>query len=289
MTSEFFGLVPVLTTPAGNTLTAFNGQEAGIKVASFYLDALLMKPGFEMLSHLSNLATYVGWDGQIVLNASSLTLGVDGLYTLRSHYDGSVSHYSPEDILALMVRLKPNGVILPEGMWQNNEALCQSLPEAIFPYISVAALHDVSEIKRPHGIYVSDENMALSSKTLLQRLNQYKDRPCYISGDLSLDVMIDLAKHNAKLIESDRPAKDACLGHVYSSEGDISIQNKVCSLQFSLIDESCDCPTCTQQFTRAYLHHLFEHTPLLCQRLLVQHNVHYCQQALGLERHAFQG
>ena len=93
--------------------------------------------------------------------------------------------------------------------------------------------------------------------------------------------MQDLIKAGVQIVESDKPASDACSGVVYSSEGDISILDATFEMQFEPIDAGCECPTCSQQFTRAYLHHLLQHTPLLCQRLLVQHNVHYCQMQLG--------
>ena len=41
--------------------------------------------------------------------------------------------------------------------------------------------------------------------------------------------------------------------------------------------ENCSCETCSQGFTRAYFHHLLQHTPLLAQRFLVIHNVFFTQ------------
>jgi queuine tRNA-ribosyltransferase len=78
---------------------------------------------------------------------------------------------------------------------------------------------------------------------------------------------------------SDQPARDACDGIVYGKNGNIDIKATECRLDFRMIDETCQCPTCHQSFTRAYLHHLLEHTPLLCQRLLIQHNVHFLTMA----------
>lgn len=76
-------------------------------------------------------------------------------------------------------------------------------------------------------------------------------------------------------IESNQPAEDACSGILYTREGNINIENSDMALQFSPIDADCSCPTCKQNLTRAYLHHLLANTPLLAQRFLIMHNVHW--------------
>lgn len=280
MKDESLGIIPVVTTEAGSCITGANWQEAGVRAASFYLTALLMKPGFAFLKTLPDLATYVGWHDTLVLNASLLKMAADGRYTLRSDYDGGRSHYSVEDILTLIASLQPTIAILPQGMSQKNETHWESLPEAIFPFFPAIDLPDCSETARPYGVYLAYDKASSSPSELLQQLDKYNDIPCYVAGDLSLPLMLDLVRKGAKFIESDIPASDACAGNVYSSEGLISLQTNACTMRFEAIDKNCKCPVCSQNFTQAYLHHLLEHTPLLCQRYLVQHNVHYCQAAI---------
>lgn len=275
------GMTPILTTPAGCCLTTENWQEAGITVASFYLTSLLMKPGYDFLKTLPSLAAYVNWHECLVLNASLPTPNKDGLYVIRSHYDGSSTSFSSENILELIQILQPTMVILPSGLWKKHPQICESLPEKILPFLPVMDSPKHLEIKRPYGVYFSQDKKISSSSALLEQITQYKDVPCYIAGDLDLPLMIDLINHGAQFVESDRPASDACLGKIYSEEGEISIQDSAWTMQFDLLDAHCQCPTCNQQFTRAYLHHLLEHTPLLCQRLLVQHNIYFAQSILS--------
>ena len=72
---------------------------------------------------------------------------------------------------------------------------------------------------------------------------------------------------------SDQPAYDALQGLVYQGARCFSITAPDERLNDELIDNHCQCETCSQGFTRAYLHHLYTQTPLLCQRFLIQHNV----------------
>ena len=76
---------------------------------------------------------------------------------------------------------------------------------------------------------------------------------------------------------TNQPAQDGFEGLVYSIEQgqqcNISLLDSSMSHDFKLINPNCSCPTCSQGLTRAYLHYLFQSTPLLCQRYLIMHNV----------------
>ena len=248
---------------------------------SYALEALLMKPGYDFLTSLSDLASYVGWSENLVLNATLPEIDSEGFYRLCSPYDGRRIKYTGYDIVQLIAGLKPQWVVMPPNIWRTQEKLCQSLPDNVFPFYCVGDLP--REETRPHGVHLHhDENTPTSF--LVEQLEHYKARPCYITGDLNLSSMANLFRHGAYMVESDKPANDAMLGEVYCSDGVVSLQEAQYSQQFRLIDESCTCPTCTQGFTRAYLHHLLEHTPLLCQRFLVQHNAYYSQRVLRLAK-----
>ena len=259
--------IPTLTTEAGRCLTVENWQDVGISMAAYDLTALLMKPGFELLSALPDLATYVGWQGDVVLNATLPDISKDEVYTLRSEYDGSRSRYSQADILMLIGQLKPQMVILPDGIdgWQ-------SLSDTILPLFSPANLPKQAE--RSFGVYFSYDATA-SFSTLKQRIQRCEGLPCYVGGELTLALMQELADLGVQYLSSDVPARDASEGWVYSQGEVISLTDNAYRMDFSVIDEQCPCPTCKQQLTRAYLHHLLAHTPLLCQRFLIQHNVYH--------------
>jgi queuine/archaeosine tRNA-ribosyltransferase len=73
---------------------------------------------------------------------------------------------------------------------------------------------------------------------------------------------------------NNQPAEDALKGQLYTSENThFLIQDKSNTENFKTLDASCQCPACTSNLTRAYFHHLYAHTPLLCHRWLVMHNL----------------
>lgn len=257
--------IPVLTTEAGRCLTVDNWQEVGINIAAYDLTSLLMKPGIELLTTLPNLAIYTGWLKDIVLNAVMPEIDQDGEYPLRSEYDGSRTRYTPEDLLALIARLKPQLVLLPEGMHSG----WQSLPNSILPFFSTDDLPKHTD--RMHGVYfIYSSNTPFS--TLVEQIQEHAGRPCYVGGELSVPLIQALVNMGVQYLSSDLPAHDGYQGLVYYKKEQISLKDETYRLDFNVIDEQCPCPTCKQQLTRSYLHHLLAHTPLLCQRFLIQHN-----------------
>jgi len=270
--------LPLLTTVAGSCLTGANWQEAGVDVASCQLASLLLKPGYVFLKQLANLGAYCDWPQRIALNAS-MPASKEGVYTLRSPYDGSKIRPTVDEILELVAHLQPQLVILPADVLQLNATSWKTLPDSVLPFFAAEALPPSSE-PRAYGVYFNYQPTT-SLASFMQAVSPYLHCPIYVAGDLSLASMQALINLGVGYVESDCPAADACQGHVYSGGGVMPLQDTDYATQFTVIDEDCRCPTCSQQFTRAYLHHLLHHTPLLCQRFLIQHNVYFTRSLIG--------
>ncbi|WP_019218200.1 tRNA-guanine transglycosylase [Legionella tunisiensis] len=271
------GLTPVLTTEAGNCLTVANWQEVGIKAGVYYLDALLMKPGIAYLKKFAPLSNYTGWQGITVLNAS-LSTAKNGVYSLRSCYDGSRIDIDQNELLSLIGLLQPDRVALPYRLFNGSTLNAwQTLAKTSVLFASVDE-HSPTYPDWLPGRYIHYGCTKLFSD-FIQELRQYADSPLYLAGEFESEQLQELAGYNVWHVESDKPARDAMRGRVYSQEGVIDILDSRQAEDYRPI-ANCSCPTCQQLFTRAYLHHLIMHTPLLCQRFLIQHNVHYYQQML---------
>lgn len=263
-------LVPIITSAAGSCLTSANWQQAGIKTVAVYLDALLVKPGLSLLQTLPSLNHYIAWPGTIVLNATLLAINNQGLYHLRSSYDGSHISIDELTLFALVQHLKPNYVILPEESSKHYEELWQHLPSTIIPLFATnSCLMPLKSLN-----YYQHFSSALIFEGSTQAITPY------LLGDLKIEQFATLPIISGLLLESNQPAQDALEGKIYSVDGLFNLLEELFQQQFIPLSADCACSTCQQNFTRAYLHHLLQHTPLLCQRLLIQHNVHYCYRHL---------
>jgi len=113
--------------------------------------------------------------------------------------------------------------------------------------------------------------LRFEQEEILELIDQLK--PDYVA--LPSGILPKLLEHDETVYSAgDKPGQDALQGLIYTSnkEKRYLITDKSCALSFYKMDENCACPACADGFTRAYFHHLYQHTPLLCQRWLVMHN-----------------
>lgn len=269
--------VPVLTSESGLCLTADNWHEAQINAAVYYLDALLLKPGLTVLKTLENLAGYVNWSGELIINASKLKANKLGEIHLKSSYDGSKISLDHKQLIDLINHLKPQRIILPEDILKHYPQLWDELDPKIFVYLSVKN-SSVASFERAHGLYFQFENNWTS---LVEQLEHNKTHSCYVQGPLDLTQIKSLARLGIAYIESDLPCELAYSAVVYAEDGVLDLKDGTHALAFADLSEQCQCATCTAKLTRAYLHHLYAHTPLLAQRFLIHHNAYFIQKALA--------
>lgn len=259
--------IPVLTSEAGLCLTAENWREANVTTGSYSLESLLHKPGIELLKKITDLRQYLGWSGSLILNAMSLVANREGIYTLKSPYDGSKTKLSAVELNELIQHLKPDAVVLPKSMVNDCPQIWDGWTDSILPFIHADDLR-FHEVVHAHGVYFN-----YVDESTIAQLEQWSHLPRYVTGSLNAELIQALRAKGISLIETDEPAKAAFAGQVYSQNGVVDLTSTSTAMQFATIDPDCVCPSCSQKFTKAYFHHLLQHTPLLCQRFLIQHNV----------------
>ena len=271
--------IPIGTSPAGLCLTAANWQEVGVNTIAFYLDSLLVKPGYALLKQIQDFSQYMGWSGTVILNASKLVANKEGVFTLTSPFDGSKLKLTYFQLIEIIQHINPKAVLLPPKTLQQFPEVWDNWSDSITPFIAAEDLLK-QELSRAHGVYINLANSSPSDIDI-DHLQKWSPLPRYITGPIGLDVIQHLINEGIEWIESDEPAAAAMQGRVYSPRGLINLVDDATEKQFETIDAKCTCPTCAQQLTQAYLHHLFLHTPLLCQRFLIQHNVFYANKNKG--------
>ncbi len=265
--------IPIMTSGAGLCLTAANWEEVKITSIALYLDSLLLKPGYDLLMKTPDLSQYMGWSGLSILNTTQLIANKEGIFTLTSPYDGSKLKLTYLQLLEIILHLKPNAVLLPKKTVQEFPNIWDDWNESITPFVAVDDLLK-QELHRTHGVHFHWDN-SFSDDTFFHQMKRWSHLPRYVTGNLSLEFMKRLKNEGIEFLESDHPAAAGMQGKVFSQKGESDLTEVATAMQFEPIDKECTCPTCTQQLTKAYLHHLFLHTPLLCQRFLIQHNVYY--------------
>lgn len=246
--SLVINVIPRFTTAAGSSLTMANWSELGIENGSFCLASLCIRPGPQVLMSFKHLRHYCAWPGKIILNLLALLAAEtsSGYFKLRSPYDGSYLTISKKEVMQLLEHLQPDYVVFPDSQWLSE-----------FSQGSVANWQSIVVGKNQLFFYWIDD----CSQPIPNFLQD-------TSGVIWL--------------ETDRPAKDALNGIGYQAAEKINILDTIYSEDFTSLAAGCVCPTCQQGFTKAYLHHLLQNTPLLAQRFLIAHNISIMRQTFCL-------
>lgn len=254
--------VPVMTTPAGCSLTKENWEALGIRTFSFPLEDLLIKPGLSVLYQVNNLRHYVGLEGQLVLNARNLCSAKNAIYKIHSKYDGQVIQISQSELLDLINHLSPD-ILIPPSDW-SEELL------SLEPSISLYGMTVKEPAEKKAVVY-----------ELLPIKGENQQKILYTFEMLTLENVEDFRSLNKIYVETNLPAHNAFQGLISTKSREIIITDQSMATDYRMLDENCDCPPCQQKLTRAYLHHLYSHTPLLCQRLLILHNAYFIKNYLN--------
>lgn len=105
------------------------------------------------------------------------------------------------------------------------------------------------------------------------------DRPRYLMGVGTPADIVEAVRCGVDMFDCVMPTRNARNGHYFTSTGVVKIKNAANRFDESPLDAECDCYTC-QNFSRAYLHHLFKCGEMLSAQLGTIHNLRYYQNLM---------
>lgn len=98
-----------------------------------------------------------------------------------------------------------------------------------------------------------------------------EDKPRHMLGISEPDDIFACIENGADTFDCVSPARVARNGALYTSRGRVNITRAEYARDFTSFDRECDCYTC-QNYTSAYLHHLFRAGEMLGKTLATIHN-----------------
>lgn len=113
------------------------------------------------------------------------------------------------------------------------------------------------------------------------------DKPRYIMGVGTPENLVELVDMGCDMFDCVMPSRNARNGQLFTSTGTINIYNAKFKMDKRPIDEACNCYTC-QNYSRAYLRHLYKSRELLSYRLNTIHNLYYYLDLMAKIRHAIE-
>ena len=101
-----------------------------------------------------------------------------------------------------------------------------------------------------------------------------EDKPRYLMGVGTPGNILEAVSRGVDLFDCVMPSRNARHGQLFTKKGIINVNNAKYERDDSPIDDTCDCPAC-QNYSRAYLRHLFKSSEILGMRLAVIHNLYF--------------
>ncbi|MDT4843639.1 Queuine tRNA-ribosyltransferase [compost metagenome] len=98
-----------------------------------------------------------------------------------------------------------------------------------------------------------------------------ENKPRHMLGISEPDDIFDCIENGADTFDCVSPARVGRNGALYLPTGRVNITNRRFRDDFTPLNAECDCYTC-QNYTRAYLHHLFKAGEMLASTLATIHN-----------------
>lgn len=122
------------------------------------------------------------------------------------------------------------------------------------------------------GVFTAD-GMAEMLQTVNSILPENKPRHLLGMGQEPIDLFVGV-ENGCDTFDCVAPTRMARNGSLYTMDGRINIKNAKYKDDFTSLMPECDCELC-QNYTRAYLHHLFRTDEITAKVLASIHNEHF--------------
>ncbi len=312
--------MPVGTAATVKAMTPDAVRTTGAEVVLGNTYHLMLRPSAERVAALGGLHKFMNWPGPILTDsggyqvmslAQRRTLTEDGV-TFRSHIDGAEYHLTPErsmeiqhlldatitmaldectkwpvekDAAAESMHLSMRWAARSKVGFQERDgyALFGISQGSVFEDLreeSCAALTEIGfDGYAVGGLAVGEGQTEMFRALDFTTPHLPADRPRYLMGVGRPGDIVGAVARGIDMFDCVLPTRSGRTGKAFTRAGELNIRNAKHADADIPIDDACACPTC-QQFSRAYLNHLFKAEEILGPVLLTWHNLHYYQDLM---------
>ncbi len=317
--------MPVGTRATVKSMSPLDLTTMGAQIILGNTYHLHLRPTSELIRDMGGLHKFMNWDlpiltdsgGFQVFSLASLRKITDEGVEFRSHIDGSRCYISPEISMEIQMNLGSD-IIMAFDECPPHPCTADELKKAMDRTYEWLKRCDKS-MTRKQSLLFGIVQGGLDQKAREYSIEQVTsvDLPGYALGGYSvgepIHLMHEMLPNVAPLLPKNKPrylmgvgkpqdlilAIDAgvdmfdCVlptrvarnGTLFTSAGPISIKKREFIKDSRPLDEDCSCYTC-QNFSMAYLRHLYTTGELLGYRLNTLHNLHFYVQLMKEAREA---
>ena len=159
----------------------------------------------------------------------------------------------------------------------------------VYPDIRVAHMQKIAALDLDGyaigGLAVGEETPVMYEIIEAVEPHMPQNKIRYLMGVGTPSNIIEGVARGVDLFDCVMPARNARHGKLFTWGGTLNIKNEKYKLDPLPIDPECHCPVC-QNYSRAYLRHLFKAGEMLAMRLAVMHNLYFYNHLMQEIRNA---
>ncbi|MCX6032610.1 MAG: tRNA guanosine(34) transglycosylase Tgt [Chloroflexi bacterium] len=304
---------PVGTQATVKTLTPRDLAEVGATLVLANTYHLYLRPGTALVADFGGLHNFMGWPGPLLTDSGGFQvfslaqwrkLDADGV-TFRSHIDGSLHRFTPENAVAAQEALGADIIMCldecpdPLDHGYNEEALrrthawaerCRAAQRradqalfgivqgGIFDDLRVASARTLAALDFPGyaigGLSVGETKPQMYATLDVTVPELPAGKPRYLMGVGAPEDIVEGVARGIDIFDCVLPTRVARNGGLFTRQGRMNLRNAQYAADPLPVEPGCDCYTC-QHFPRAYLRHLFKAEETLALHLATVHNVRF--------------
>jgi len=317
--------IPVGTRATVKTMTPEELKEIGAEIILGNAYHLYLRPGEQIILAAGGLHKFMNWPGPLITDSGgyqifslspTLEVSSEGV-EFRSLIDGSAHFLRPEDAIRIQEVLGADIIMVldectpyPASYNQVKRAVkrtkdwaqrCQKAhknpSQALFgivqggtyPDLRRQSAQEIVEMDFP-GYAIGGLSVGEPSEEMFEILDLTAgllpfDKPMYFMGLGNPASLLEAISYGIDMFDSALPTRVARNGLAYISTGKLNIRNARFAKDLNSLDQECSCYTC-QNYSRAYLRHLYNSGEILALRLLTWHNLVFLFNLVSSARQA---
>ncbi len=282
---------------------------------------LMLRPTAERIARLGGLHKFMNWARPILTDSGGFqVMSLSGLrkmsekgVTFKSHIDGSRHEITPERSMEIQALLGSDIVMCfdectphpaPEEValesmrmsmrWaqRSRDAFGDRPGHALFGIQQGSVFREQREESAEalknigfDGYAVGGLAVGEGQEVMFEVLDYApdmlpEDKPRYLMGVGKPDDIVGAVARGIDMMDCVLPSRSGRTGQVFTRFGVVNIKNARHADDPRPLDENCGCPAC-QNYSRAYLHHVFRSNEMISGMLLTWHNLQYYQDLMG--------
>jgi queuine tRNA-ribosyltransferase len=305
--------MPVGTHAAMKAMTPDQVKATGAQIILSNTYHLHLRPGEGLIAKAGGLHSFMSWNGPILTDSGGFQvfslpnkrITEDGAY-FKHEITGEEVYLDPARAIGIQEELGADIIMafdecIPypcdkqyasqstrktlrwaeqclKAQTRKDQALFGIVQGSVFEDLRAMCAKEMVAMDFPGyaigGVSVGEGLELLKKVVAMTAPHLPEDKPRYLMGVGLPEDILESVERGMDMFDCVIPTRYARSATLFTNRGKIRLTHKNYKRDFYPVEPNCGCYTC-QNFTRAYLHHLFNANEVLSAILASIHNVHF--------------